>query len=393
MAGRRVPPSCARRCTTGEDRIAAYRATPGLAQGMHAGMDAEEISHLAEDLVHARTALGNAEARAGRRPRPRGRGGAGGDRSQRGAASRPAGPDLGRNPGAAGAARSQPSGGASPCAASTPTPSARWRRRRHGSSPPPTPRCARPASASPRWSRICGRESKRRTAAPGAGGAECDAARRRGGASAASGGAGPHPANGTAGGGRIIGGARDLARPAAGHAQLPTHSAADGRSRGVRRAGRAAAGLSAGAGRQHAALRRGSARRVRPAVLRTAAGVAAPPARSSERRRVRRSQGAVALRRASAHAADGAAHRPRPPARCGGDGGAAGGRQNHRRAGPGTVCRVERRACADHGMRPAPSHIRRSDEVQCASGLGRLPAAEAHPASRRSAPTRSPAWT
>ena len=48
---------------TGEDRIAAYRATAGLAQGMHAGMDAEEISHLAEDLVHARTALGNAEAR------------------------------------------------------------------------------------------------------------------------------------------------------------------------------------------------------------------------------------------------------------------------------------------------------------------------------------------
>ncbi len=47
----------------GEDRIAAYRASQGLAQGMHAGMDAEEISNLAEDLVHARTALGNAEAK------------------------------------------------------------------------------------------------------------------------------------------------------------------------------------------------------------------------------------------------------------------------------------------------------------------------------------------
>ena len=48
---------------TGEDRIAAYRAKAGLAQGMHAGMDAEQISHLTEDLVHARTALGNAEAK------------------------------------------------------------------------------------------------------------------------------------------------------------------------------------------------------------------------------------------------------------------------------------------------------------------------------------------
>ncbi len=47
----------------GEDRIAAYRAHQGLAQGMHAGMDAEEISNLAEDLVHARTALGDAEAK------------------------------------------------------------------------------------------------------------------------------------------------------------------------------------------------------------------------------------------------------------------------------------------------------------------------------------------
>ncbi len=47
----------------GEDRIAVYRARQGLAQGMHAGMDAEEISNLAEDLVHARTELGNAESK------------------------------------------------------------------------------------------------------------------------------------------------------------------------------------------------------------------------------------------------------------------------------------------------------------------------------------------
>jgi len=49
--------------SAGEDNIAAYRARAGLAQGMHAGMDAEQISHLTEDLVHARTALGNAEAK------------------------------------------------------------------------------------------------------------------------------------------------------------------------------------------------------------------------------------------------------------------------------------------------------------------------------------------
>jgi capsular exopolysaccharide synthesis family protein len=47
----------------GEEHIAAYRAQQGLAQGMHAGMDAEEISSLAEDLVHARSALGTAEAK------------------------------------------------------------------------------------------------------------------------------------------------------------------------------------------------------------------------------------------------------------------------------------------------------------------------------------------
>ena len=46
-----------------EDAIAAYRARLGLFQGMHAGLDAEQVTHLTEDLVHARTELGNADAR------------------------------------------------------------------------------------------------------------------------------------------------------------------------------------------------------------------------------------------------------------------------------------------------------------------------------------------
>ncbi len=46
-----------------EDRIAAYRADRGLAQGMYAGMDAEQMSRLSEDLVHARGELAIAEAR------------------------------------------------------------------------------------------------------------------------------------------------------------------------------------------------------------------------------------------------------------------------------------------------------------------------------------------
>jgi capsular exopolysaccharide synthesis family protein len=46
-----------------EDQIAAYRAQQGLVQGMHAGADAEQISHLTEDLVRARGELARAEAR------------------------------------------------------------------------------------------------------------------------------------------------------------------------------------------------------------------------------------------------------------------------------------------------------------------------------------------
>lgn len=48
---------------TAEDRIAAYRAAHGLIQGMHAGLDAEQVSHLTETLVRARADLGAAEAR------------------------------------------------------------------------------------------------------------------------------------------------------------------------------------------------------------------------------------------------------------------------------------------------------------------------------------------
>jgi capsular exopolysaccharide synthesis family protein len=46
-----------------EDRIATYRARQNMAQGMHAGMDAEQLSRLAEDLVRARGDLAVAEGR------------------------------------------------------------------------------------------------------------------------------------------------------------------------------------------------------------------------------------------------------------------------------------------------------------------------------------------
>ena len=46
-----------------EDAIAAYKARLGLFQGMHAGVDAEQVTHLTEDLVRARTDLANADAR------------------------------------------------------------------------------------------------------------------------------------------------------------------------------------------------------------------------------------------------------------------------------------------------------------------------------------------
>lgn len=52
-----------RQVQTGEARIATYRAQQGLLQGMHAALDTEAISHLNEDLVHARSALGLAEAK------------------------------------------------------------------------------------------------------------------------------------------------------------------------------------------------------------------------------------------------------------------------------------------------------------------------------------------
>lgn len=47
----------------GEDRIAAYRAEHNFAQGMHAGLDAEKITQVSEDLVHARADLASADAR------------------------------------------------------------------------------------------------------------------------------------------------------------------------------------------------------------------------------------------------------------------------------------------------------------------------------------------
>ncbi len=46
-----------------EDRIAAYRAEHNFAQGMHAGLGAEKISYLNEDLVRARADLAATDAR------------------------------------------------------------------------------------------------------------------------------------------------------------------------------------------------------------------------------------------------------------------------------------------------------------------------------------------
>ncbi len=46
-----------------EDRIAAYRAEHNFSQGMTAGLDAEKISHLNEDLSRARADLASADAR------------------------------------------------------------------------------------------------------------------------------------------------------------------------------------------------------------------------------------------------------------------------------------------------------------------------------------------
>ena len=48
---------------TAEDRVAAYRAREGLVRGMHAGLDAEQISTQTETLARARSELAQAEGR------------------------------------------------------------------------------------------------------------------------------------------------------------------------------------------------------------------------------------------------------------------------------------------------------------------------------------------
>lgn len=48
---------------TADDRIASYRASHNISQGMHASLDAEKISHLSEDLLRARAELAAADAR------------------------------------------------------------------------------------------------------------------------------------------------------------------------------------------------------------------------------------------------------------------------------------------------------------------------------------------
>jgi polysaccharide biosynthesis transport protein len=57
-----------------EDRIASYRAGHGMIQGMHAGLDAEQVSHLSEDLDTARADQAMAQAKL---DAARGRAGAG----------------------------------------------------------------------------------------------------------------------------------------------------------------------------------------------------------------------------------------------------------------------------------------------------------------------------
>lgn len=47
----------------GEDRIATYRAKQGLVQGVHAGVETEQISQQTESLAHARSDLAAAEGR------------------------------------------------------------------------------------------------------------------------------------------------------------------------------------------------------------------------------------------------------------------------------------------------------------------------------------------
>ena len=48
---------------TAEDRVAAYRAREGMVRGMHAGLDAEQISTQTETLARARSELAQAEGR------------------------------------------------------------------------------------------------------------------------------------------------------------------------------------------------------------------------------------------------------------------------------------------------------------------------------------------
>ncbi|MBV8617090.1 MAG: hypothetical protein JOY66_25395, partial [Acetobacteraceae bacterium] len=48
---------------TAEDRVAAYRSREGMVRGMHAGLDAEQISTQTETLARARSELAQAEGR------------------------------------------------------------------------------------------------------------------------------------------------------------------------------------------------------------------------------------------------------------------------------------------------------------------------------------------
>ena len=52
-----------RQVRAGEERMSSYRAEHALSQGMHAGTDTEEITHLTEDLVKAQSERAAANAR------------------------------------------------------------------------------------------------------------------------------------------------------------------------------------------------------------------------------------------------------------------------------------------------------------------------------------------
>ena len=260
----------------GEDRIAAYRAREGLVQGVQAGLGTEQISRLNGDLLQARGELAQSQARL---DVARGRSGGAAQaaispsvvqlRAQqeqiggqlhgllaRLGPNRPRRRDDAR-PAGRGAAR----GG--------------WRDRARGRGDrgggAGGARPGRGAGAEPGGCPVADRPRR-----AGADPAQRHAARRGGFADTAEHGAGAHPADRAADRDRAARRAGDLARAAAGRAELSAHQADAGRGGRVRRVLRPAAGLAARTGRHQPAQRRRGAGAAGPALLRPgAAGLAA----------------------------------------------------------------------------------------------------------------------